>query len=169
MMELNDQMAQAIRLQMLFNIGNGWSWYAYKRLGPDKIIEMELEIWKDLLPPAVDLLFGMIAPEGTPAQQGRFFLDQMVKINGYVPRYLEETDDVLKWEYTTCPNWDSLELLKFDDYLAVGGKPAKVSCIHGCTKIHEIYFSKIAPNTKVEHFELRPNADSTCVFKATFK
>lgn len=169
MMELNDEMAQAIRLQMLYNIGNGWSWYAYKRLGPDKIIELELEMWDELIPPAVEIMFSMVAPEGTPAQQGRFFLDQMVKVNGYVPKYLEEKNDVLKWEYTTCPNWDSLELLKFDDYLAVGGKPAKVSCIHGCTKIHEIYFSNIAPNTKVEHFELRPNADNKCVFKATFK
>jgi len=169
MMELNDEMAQAIRLQMLYNIGNGWSWYAYKRLGPEKIIELELEMWEELIPPAVDLLFGMLAPEGTPAQQGRFFLEQMGKVNGYVANFLEEKDDSLKWEYTTCPNWDSLELLKFDDYLAIDGKPAKVSCIHGCTKIHEIYFRNIGPNTKVEHFELRPNADNVCVFKALFK
>ena len=76
---------------------------------------------------------------------------------------------MLKWEYTQCPNWSSLEMLNFDDYLAVGGKPAKVSCIHGCTKIHETYFRKIAPNTAIEHFELRPMADTTCVFRATFK
>jgi hypothetical protein len=41
-----------IRLQMLYNISNGWSWYAYKRLGPEKIIELELEMWDELLPPA---------------------------------------------------------------------------------------------------------------------
>ncbi len=169
MMELTDEMAQAVRLQMLYNIGNGWSWYAYKRLGPEGIIEMELEMWKDLLPPAIDLLFSLVAPEGPPARQARFFLDQLTKINGYVPKYLEETGDSLKWEYTTCPNWNSLIALNFDDYLAKDGKPAKVSCIHGCTKVHGIYFSKIAPHTTVEHFEVRPNANDTCVFKASFK
>ncbi len=169
MKELTDEEAQMIRLQMLYNIGNGWSWYAYKRLGPEKIIEMELEMWKDLLPLAVDILFSIIAPEGVPSTQAKFFLDQLTKVNGYVPRYLEESDNLLKWEYTQCPNWSSLELLNFDDYLAVGGRPAKVSCIHGCTRIHEIYFRKIAPNTTVEHFELRPLADKTCVFRATFK
>jgi hypothetical protein len=169
MQELTDEMAQAIRLQMLYNIGNGWSWYAYKRLGPEKIIELELEMWKDLIPPAVDLFFGLIGPQGTPSAQAKFFLNQMTKVNGYVPKYLEETDTSLTWEYTFCPNWNSLVILNFDDYLALDGKPAKVSCIHGCTRIHEIYFRKIAPNTTVEHGKLRPNADDTCVFTATFK
>ncbi len=169
MKELTNEEAQMIRLQMLYNIGNGWSWYAYKRLGPEKIIETELEMWRDLLPPAVDILFSIIAPEGVPSKQAKFFLDQLAKVNGYVPRYLEESDTMLRWEYAQCPNWSSLEMLNFDDYLAVGGKPAKVSCIHGCTKIHETYFRKIAPNTTIEHFELRPMADKTCVFRATFK
>lgn len=34
---------------------------------------------------------------------------------------------------------------------------------------HEIYFKKIDPNTniKIQHFELRPNADDMCVFQVS--
>lgn len=167
MRDLTKEEAEAIRLQMLYNIGNGWSWYAYKRLGPEKIIEMELEMWNEMLPPAVDLLFMMIQMEGPPIAQVKHFINQITKINGYVPKYLEESDKSLKWEYSVCPNWNSLVLLNYDDYLAIDGKPTKVSCIHGCTKIHEIYFRKIDPGIKIEHFELRPNADEVCVFRAS--
>jgi hypothetical protein len=165
MTELSEEMVDFIRLNMLFNLSNGWSWYAYKRLGPEAIIELELEMWEDLLPPAVDLLLQLIEPEGTPIEQIKQVLNEVTRINGYVPDYLEETPHSLKWEYTSCPNWNSLLQLDYEDYLAKGGEPAKVSCIHGCTKNHEIYFRKIDPNLEIEHFELRPNADETCVFQ----
>ena len=167
MRELTKEESEAIRLMMLYNIGNGWSWYAYKRIGPEKIIEMELEMWDEMLPPAVDLLLQLIGPEGTPIEQMKHLLNQLTAINGYVLKYLEESDKSLKWEYAVCPNWDSLVSLNFDDYLAIDGKPTKVSCIHGCTRVHEIYFRKIDAGIKIEHLELRPNADKTCVFQAT--
>ncbi|RJP34989.1 MAG: hypothetical protein C4536_01515 [Actinobacteria bacterium] len=160
-------MVNFIRLNMLFNLSNGWSWYAYKRLGPEAIIELELEMWEDLLPPAMDLLWQLIEPEGTAIEQIKQVLNEITRINGYVPEYLEETPSSLKWEYTTCPNWNSLLQLDYEDYLAVGGKPAKVSCIHGCTKNLEMYFRKISPDLKIRHFELRPNADETCVFQVS--
>ena len=169
MRDLSSEETNAIRLQMLYSIGNGWSWYAYKRLGPEKIIELELEMWDVLIPPAVDILFQMIQPEGSPGEQMRHFLNQISKVNGYIPRFLEEDADSLKWEYTDCPNWNNLIMVNFDDYLTQNGKPAKVSCIHGCTRIHEIYFRKIDPKIKVESFELRPNAKETCVFRASVK
>ncbi|MBN2223909.1 MAG: hypothetical protein JW765_04460 [Deltaproteobacteria bacterium] len=168
MRDLTNEEAQAIRLQMLYNIGNGWSWYAYKRLGPEKIIELELEMWNTMLPPAVDILYMLFAPEGPPVAQAKHILDQMTKINGYAVDYRGQTADALKWEYSQCPNWNSLVMLNYDDYLAVDGKPAKVSCIHGCTRIHELYFSKIGPKVTVTHGRLRPNADETCEFTATF-
>ena len=31
--ELTNKMIDMVRLQMLYNISNGWSWYAYKKLG----------------------------------------------------------------------------------------------------------------------------------------
>ncbi len=167
MRELTKEESEAIRLQMLYSIGNGWSWHAYKRIGPEKIIEMELEMWDELLPPAVDLLFQMMEPEGTPVEQVKHVLNQITKINGYVPKYLEKSDTSLRWEYAVCPNWDSLVMLNYEDYLAMDGKPTKVSCIHGCTRIHEIYFRKIDRGIKLEHFELRPNGDETCVFQAS--
>jgi hypothetical protein len=120
-----------------------------------------------MIPPAVDLLFMIIQMEGQPIKQVKHFLNQITKINGYVPKYLEGDDKSLKWEYSVCPNWNSLVLLNYDDYLAVDGKPTKVSCIHGCTRIHEIYFRKIDPGLKIKHFELRPNADETCVFQVS--
>ena len=64
-----------------------------------------------------------------------------------------------------CPNWNALEQLGYEDYLSLDGKPAKVSCIHGCTRVHEIYFRKIDPNSSMRHFELRPGGDKTCVFE----
>jgi hypothetical protein len=167
MTELSEEMVNFIRLNMLFNLSNGWSWYAYKRLGPEAIIELELEMWEDLLPPAVDLLLQLIEPSGTVIEQAKQVLDEITKINGYVPNYLEETPRSLKWEYTLCPNWNSLLQLDYEDYLAKGGEPAKVSCVHGCTKNLEIYFRKINPDLNIEHFELRPNADETCVFQVS--
>ncbi|MBN1573095.1 MAG: hypothetical protein JW984_07865 [Deltaproteobacteria bacterium] len=169
MRDLTSDEANAIRLQMLYSIGNGWSWYAYKRLGPEKIIELELEMWSDLIPLAVEILYMMIQPEGKPADKMKHFLNQITKVNGYVPKFLEEDENSLKWEYSSCPNWDNLVMVNFDDYLTQDGKPAKVSCIHGCTKIHELYFRKISPNIKIESFDLRPNAKETCVFKASVK
>ena len=49
--------------------------------------------------------------------------------------------------------------------VSLDGKPAKVSCIHGCTRVHEIYFRAIEPNSRMRHFELRPGGDKTCVFE----
>ncbi len=167
--ELTKDEADFVRLQMLYNISNGWSWYAYKRLGPEGIIEAELEMWEDLLPPAVDLLIQMIEPEGNSIEKAKHLLNQVCKINGYVPKYLEETPESLKWEYTVCPNWDSLVQLDYEDYLSKGGKPAKVSCIHGCTKVHENYFKKIDPKLKVKPIKTRPDADDTCIFQITLK
>jgi hypothetical protein len=169
MRDLTNEEANAIRLQMLYSIGNGWSWYAYKRVGPDEIIKLELEMWDELIPPAVEILNMMIQPEGTPAERMKHFLNQITKVNGYVPNYLEEDENSLKWEYTSCPNWDNLVMINFDDYVTQEGKPAKVSCIHGCTRIHEIYFRNISPDIKIESFDLRPNAKEKCVFKASVK
>jgi hypothetical protein len=39
---------------------------------------------------------------------------------------------------------------------------------YGSTKIHEVYFNVIPAGATSEHFELRPNANKTCVFKVTF-
>jgi hypothetical protein len=169
MIDLSKEMAEVIRLQMLYTIGNGWSWYAYKRIGPEKIIEMELEMWDALIPPAVEILFQMIQPEGSNVEQMKHVLNQITKVNGYVPKFLEEKDNYLKWEYTACPNWDNLVMLNFDDYVTQDGKPAKVSCVHGCTRIQEHYFRKIDPNLKIRHIEVRPDANDTCIFEASLK
>lgn len=167
MQELSEEMVNFVRLSTLYNLSNGWSWFAYKRVGPEAIIELELEMWEDMLPPAIDLLMQLIEPEGTAIEQIKQVHREITKINGYVPEYLEETPNSLKWQYTTCPNWNSLLQLDYGDYLALEGKPAKVSCIHGCTKTHEIYFRKIAPDLEIRHFELRPDAHDTCVFQVS--
>ncbi|MEM2134773.1 MAG: hypothetical protein QW261_15545 [Candidatus Jordarchaeaceae archaeon] len=165
--ELSKEEVDFIRLQMLYNISNGWSWFAYKRLGPKGIIEVELEMWENLLPPAVDLLVQLIAPEGTSIEKAKYLINQVSKINGYELKYLEETPKSLKWEYTVCPNWNSLVQLDYEDYLSRGGKPAKVSCIHGCAAVHKNYFKKIDPQLKVQSLKNRPNADETCIFQIT--
>ena len=167
--ELTKKMADIVRLQMLYNISNGWSWYAYKKLGPRGIIEVELEMWDDLLPPAVDLLYQLIEPEGNNIEMAKHVLTQVCKINGYVPKNFEETPESLKWEYKICPNWNSIIQMDLGDYLSKNGKPAKVSCIHGCTKIHENYFKKIDPGVKVQSIKNRPDADETCIFKISFE
>ena len=167
--ELTKKMADMVRLQMLYNISNGWSWYAYKRLGPEEIINLELEMWDELLPPAVDLLYQLIEPEGNNIEQAKHVLTQVSKINGYVIRNLGETPDSLKWEYKTCPNWNSMLQMNLEEYICIDGNPAEVSCIHGCTKVHENYFKKINPNIKVQSIKNRPNADKTCIFEISFK
>jgi len=163
--ELTKDEIDFFRIQMLYNISNGWSWYAYKRLGPQKIIEAELEMWKDLMPTAVDLLTQLIDPQGTDIEKAKHVLTQVSKISGYVPEFLEETSELLKWEYTLCPNWDSMIMMNLEDYLSIDGKPAKVSCIHGCTAINKAYFEKINPKFTMQHFKLRPAGDNTCVFQ----
>ncbi len=167
--ELTKKMADVIRLQMLYNISNGWSWYAYKKLGPKGIIDVELEMWDDLLPPAVDLLYQLIEPEGNNIEMAKHVLTQVSKVNGYGIKNIEETPNSLKWEYKNCPNWNSMIQMNLDDYLSKDGKPAKVSCIHGCTKVHENYFKKINPNIRVRSIKSRPDADSTCIFEVMFK
>lgn len=155
----------AIRLQMLYNISNGWSWYAYKRLGPEKIIELELEMWDELLPPAVEKLLPLVEQTGSSVARAKSLLDFICLVNCYEPHYTSETESSLTWEYRTCPNWNSLVEMKLDDYLAREGKPAKVSCIHGCTRVHEIYFRSIDPAFAVRSLENRPQADETCSFR----
>ena len=105
--ELTKKMIDNVRLQMLFNISNGWSWYAYKKLGPKGIIDVELEMWDEIMPPAVDLLYQLIEPEGTDIKKARHVLTQVSKINGYTVRNIEQTQNSLKWEYKKCPNWNS--------------------------------------------------------------
>jgi hypothetical protein len=165
MKELSKEMADLIRMQMLYNISNGWSWFAYKKLGPEGIIDVELEMWDTLLPPAVELLYQLIEPEGNTIDKVKQVLTEVCKINGYVPKYSEETPQSLTLEYEVCPNWDSMIQMDLDDYLSKDGKPAKVSCIHGCTKIHQHYFKKIDPELKIQSIKNRPNADDTCIFK----
>jgi len=165
MRQLTKDEIDFIRLQMLFKLTNGWSWYAYQRVGPEEIIKLELEMWDEQLPPAVDLLLQLIQPEGNSIEKIKHVLGQVSRANAYIPRYLEETPRSLKWEYSVCPNWNALEQLGYEDYLSLDGKPAKVSCIHGCTRVHEIYFRKIDPNSSMRHFELRPGGDKTCVFE----
>ena len=167
--ELTKKMAEVIRLQMLYNISNGWSWYAYKKLGPKGIIDVELEMWDELLPPAIELLYQLIEPEGNNIEKAKHVLTQVSKINGYGLKNIEETPDSLKWEYRNCPNWNSMLQMNLDDYLSKDGKPAKVSCIHGCTKIHENYFKKISPHIRVLSIKNRPAADNTCIFELKFK
>ena len=155
----------AIRLQMLYNISNGWSWYAYKRLGPEKIIELELEMWDELLPPAVEKLLPLVEQTGSSIARAKSLLDFICQVNCYEPRYTSETTHSLTWEYRTCPNWNSLVEMKLDDYVTRDGRPAKVSCIHGCTRVHEIYFRGIDPAITVRSLKNRPQADETCSFR----
>ena len=162
---LSGKIINMVRMQMLYNIGNGWSWYAYKKLGPDGIIDVELEMWDNLMPPAVERLLSLIEPTGTTIQKSRKFLDQLCKLNCYRKKYLEETSQSLTWEYTYCPNWDSMLQMELDDYLAMNGKPALVSCQPGCTRIHEIYFKAIDPHVKVDMIKKRPQADNTCILR----
>ncbi len=164
MNELSEEMANLIRLQMLYNISNGWSWFAYKELGPENIIKVELAMWDAMLPPAVELLCQLIGPEGNVMEKVQQLITQVCKINGYVPKYTNETPESLTLEYTLCPNWDSMIQMNLDDYISKDGKPAKVSCIHGCTRIHQHYFKKIDPKLKMRSVKNRPNADDTCVF-----
>ena len=154
-----------IRLQMLYNISNGWSWYAYKRLGPEKIIELELEMWDELLPPAVEKLLPLVEQTGSSMARAKSLLDFICQVNCYEPRYTGQTERSLTWEYKSCPNWNSLVEMKLDDYLAQDGRPAKVSCIHGCTRVHEIYFRSIDPAITVRSLRNRPQADETCSFR----
>jgi hypothetical protein len=168
MTELTKKMADAIRTQMLYNISNGWSWYAYKKLGPQGIIDVELEMWDALMPPAIDLLYQLVDPKGNNIEKAKCILTEVSKVNSYVPKFLEETPKLLKWEYKVCPNWKSMLQMDLDDYLSKEGKPAKVSCIHGCTKIHKHYFKKIDPNIQVQSIKNRPNADNTCIFQISF-
>ncbi|MFX1442924.1 MAG: hypothetical protein ACFFHV_05870 [Promethearchaeota archaeon] len=167
--ELTKKMAEVVRLQMLYNISNGWSWYAYKKLGSEAIIELELKMWDDLMPPAIDLLYQLIQPEGSKIEKARHVLTQVSKINGYLPRNIKETPDSLKWEYKICPNWNSMNQMGLDDYISQNNKPAKVSCIHGCTKIHEHYFKKIDSGVKVQNIKNRPDADDKCIFEVSFR
>jgi hypothetical protein len=167
--ELTKKMIDVVRLQMLYNISNGWSWYAYKKLGPKDIIEIEMEMWDELMPPAMDLLYRLIEPEGSNIEKTKQVLIEVSKINGYVPKNIEQTPEALIWEYKVCPNWNSMIQMDLDDYISKNGKPAKVSCIHGCTKIHTHYFSKISPNIKIQCIKNRPNADDICIFKVSFK
>ena len=167
--ELTKKMVDMVRLQMLYNISNGWSWYAYKKLGGEGILEVEMEMWDELMPPAVDLLYQLIKPEGTNIEKARQVLTEVSKINGYVPKNIEQTPESLRWEYKVCPNWNSMIQMDLDDYLSKNGKPAKVSCIHGCSKIHTHYFKKIDPKIQVKSIKNRPDADDTCIFEISFK
>ena len=169
MKELTKEMADFVKSQMLYNISNGWSWYAYKKLGPEGIIDVEMEMWDALLPTAVDLLYQLIEPEGNTIEKVKHVLTQVCKINDYVPAYLEETPHSLNWEYKVCPNWNSMVQMDLDDYLSKEGKPAKVSCIHGCMKIHGHYFKKIDPELKIQTIKNRPDADDTCIFQVSIK
>lgn len=167
--ELTNKVVDMVRLQMLYNISNGWSWYAYKKLGAEGILEVEMEMWDKLMPPAVDLLYQLIKPEGTNIEKARQVLTEVSKINGYIPKNIKETPESLRWEYKVCPNWNSMIQMDLDDYLAKNGKPAKVSCIHGCSKIHAHYFKKIDPKVHVKSIKNRPDADDTCIFEISFK
>ncbi len=167
MRDLSREEIDFIRLMMIFNLTNGWSWHAYKRVGPEEIINIELDMWDEQLPPSVDILLQLVQPEGSTIEQVKHVLEQVSKINAYTPEYLEETPTSLKWKYTVCPNWNAIGNLGYDDYDSINGEPAKVSCIHGCTRVHEIYFRKVAPDVKLRHGELRPEGDETCVFEAT--
>ena len=167
--DLPSKMVDIVRLQMLYNISNGWSWYAYKKLGAKGILEVEMEMWNELMPPAVDLLYQLIEPEGTSIEKARHVLTQVSKINGYVPKKIEQTSESLKWEYKVCPNWNSMIQMDLEDYISKNGNPAKVSCIHGCTKIHKHYFKKIDPNINVKIIKNRPNGDETCIYEISFK
>ena len=167
--ELTKKMVDLVRLQMLYNISNGWSWYAYKKLGAEGILEVEMEMWDNLMPSAVDLLYQLIKPEGTKIEKARHVLNEVSKINGYVAKNIEQTPDSLRWEYKVCPNWNSMIQVDLDDYITKNGKPAKVSCIHGCSKIHTHYFKKIDPKVQVKSIKNRPDANDTCVFEISFK
>jgi hypothetical protein len=162
---LSKELIDVVRLQMLYNIGNGWSYHAYKRLGPEGIIEVEMEMWESLLPAAVERLLPFVEEKGPSIERARSLLDFVSQVSGYKPRYTAETATSLTWDYTSCPNWDSMLELDLDDYITQNGKPAKVSCIHGCTRIHEIYFRGIDPGISVRSLGNRPAGDRTCTFR----
>ena len=148
------------------------SWYAYKRVGPEEIIKLEiikqeLEMGEEQLPPAVDILLQLVQPEGTPIEKTRQALAQVSAINAYVPRFLEGTPKSPKLEYAACPNWSALQRLGNEDYLSIDGAPAGVSRIHGCTRVHEIYFRQIEPGVETAHFEPRPEKYPTCILEAS--
>jgi hypothetical protein len=159
------ELIDVVRLRMLYDISNGWSYHAYKRLGPEGIIEVELEMWERLLPPAVARLLPLVAPKGSSIERARSLLDFLNQISGYEPRYTGESATSLTWDYTVCPNWNSMLELDLDDYITQNGNPAKVSCIHGCTRIHEIYFRSIDPAITVHSSGNRPAGDQTCTFR----
>jgi len=162
---VSKELIDVVRLRMLYNIGNGWSYHAYKRLGPEGIIEVELEMWESLLPPAVKQLLPFVELEGSSIERARSLLDFLNHVSGYRSRYTDATETSLTWDYTICPNWDSMLELDLDDYITQNGEPAKVSCIHGCTRIHEIYFRAIDPTITVQPLGNRPGGDQTCTFR----
>jgi hypothetical protein len=55
--------------------------------------------------------------------------------------------------------------LDLDDYITQNGKPAKVSCIYGCTRIHAICFRGIDPAVTVHSLGNPPGGDQTCTFR----
>jgi len=130
---------------------------------------VELEMWDKLMPPAVDLLYQLVEPEGNDIEKTRQILIRVSKINGYIPTKIEQTLKSLKWEYKKCPNWNSMIQMDLDDYLSKNGKPAKVSCIHGCTIIHVHYFKNINSKVKVQSIKNRPDGDNTCIFEVSFE
>jgi hypothetical protein len=162
---LSKELIDVVRLQMLYNIGNGWSYHAYKRLGPDGIIEVEMELWENLLPAAVERLLPLAEAKGSSIARARSLLGLVNQISGYRSRYTDESETSLTWEYSSCPNWDSLVELDLDDYITRNGEPAKVSCIHGCTRVHEIYLNHVDPSITVHSLGNRPAGDKTCVFR----
>ncbi len=72
--ELSKEDVDFVRLQMLYNISNGWSWFAHKRLELKGIMGVELKMWKNLLPPAVDLLVQLVASEGTSIEKAKHLI-----------------------------------------------------------------------------------------------
>jgi hypothetical protein len=162
---LSKELIDVVRLQMLYNISNGWSYHAYKRLGPEGIIEVELEMWERLLPAAVERLMPFVEAKGPSIGRARSLLGFVNQISDYRARFSDESATSLTWEYSRCPNWDSMLELDLDDYITQNGEPARVSCIHGCTRIHEIYFRGIDPAITVHSLGNRPAGDGTCTFR----
>jgi hypothetical protein len=162
---LSSELIDVVRLQMLYNISNGWSYHAYKRLGPEGIIEVELEMWESLLPPAVKRLLPFVELKGPSLERARSLLDFLNRVSGHKTRYRGGNATSLTWDYAVCPNWDSMLELDLDDYITRNGEPARVSCIHGCTRIHEIYFRSIDPAIGVRSLGNRPAGDETCTFR----
>jgi hypothetical protein len=78
--ELTKKMIDTIRLQMLYNISNGWSWYAYKKLGSEGIIDVELDMWDKLMRPAVDLFTNWLNPKEMILKKPDKYLLKLVKL-----------------------------------------------------------------------------------------